>query len=150
MSKTSEIGYALAGWNIERNMSPWCQSYNTCNNYAWESPAKIFNSVRYACFETSLRLAAWEIGNEVPESRKALKFATWCARSAIQQNCGHYWPRIRNRYGSKRMKKVLASVIARIEPMSLVVGDQCWNGYFTYSASNPAQLLAAGANIGSS
>jgi hypothetical protein len=129
MSKTSELGYALGGWNAERGMGPWRQSYNTCNSYTWETPEKVFKAVRYSCFETALRLAAWEVGNEVPESNEALKRASWCARNAIQQNCGHYWPSIRNRYGSKSMRKVLAGTTSRIAQMTLVQGSG-WLGHF--------------------
>lgn len=129
MSKTSEIGYALGGWNTARNMQPWRQSYTVCNNYAWENPAKIFRDVRFSCFETALRLAAWEIGNEVPESQEALKRAAWCAREAIKANCGYRWTDIRNRFGSKRMRIVLRDATGRLAEMSLVSGKG-WLGHF--------------------
>lgn len=137
MSKTSEIGYALGGWNTAKNMNPWRQSYLISNNYAWATPEKIFHDVRYSCFETALKLAAWEIGREVPESSEGLKLASWCARNAIQHNSGHYWPAIRNRFGSKGMRKVLAETLKNIDQKKLMSGLG-WLGHFSEVAMDAA------------
>lgn len=133
----SEIGCVLGGWIVERGYEPWREKLLTANRYHWDDPLKVFNKARYACFESALLLAAWEVSLEVPESAEALKRAAWAARYSIQRQCGEYWPAIRNRKGSKGMAKVLANTISRLEGMSFVAGGN-WLGYFEQKTRSAA------------
>lgn len=129
-STKSELGYALGGWIVEPRMAPWRESFVSGQPILREQPERVFNKVRYACFEIALQLAAWEISQEVPESAESLKRAVWCADNAIKSLCDGHWSHIRNRMGTKGMKKQLAHVIERLEGMVLVKGSY-WLGYFT-------------------
>lgn len=131
MSGKSEIGFALGEWIVEHGHKPWREAFCTTNAYQWGSPQRIFNSVRYASYESSLLLAAWEITSEVPESSVALKRSAWAARNAIIDHCGHHWPNIRNRFGSKRMIGVLKCVLAELETC-IYIQDDYWLGRFVY------------------
>ncbi len=129
-SAKSEIGYCLGGWINEHGHAPWRESFCTTNNYSWEKPEKIFNSVRYACFESALRLAAWEVEQEVPESAETLKRARWLAYGAIQEHTDRRWYDIRNRMGTTGMKKQLKSVIDKVNLYRLVTSKGEWLGHF--------------------
>jgi hypothetical protein len=129
MSGSSEIGISLGGWCEEKNMSPWRESFCTNNKYTWENPEYVFNRVRFACFESSLLLAAWEISLEVPESSMALKKAAWLARNTLRELSDRQWSEIRNRYGSKSMRKQLQMVNERINEFRLCESSQ-WLGKF--------------------
>lgn len=125
----SEIGYALGGWIVEPRMAPWRESFACGQPILREQPDRVFSRVRYASFEIALQLAAWEIAQEVPESAESLKRAAWCAYSAITSLSNGHWPNIRNRLGTKGMKKQLAHVIKSLEHMELVQGSY-WLGYY--------------------
>lgn len=129
MSKYSELGCVLGEWIIERGYQPWREKVVLTNNYAWANPEKIFKRARFLCFQSALRLAAWEVTTVVPESEEAIKRAYWCAYSSLTQMTPR-WPMIRNRYGSKRMKVILETRIREISQMQLVAGGAAWLGSF--------------------
>lgn len=127
---SSEIGYALGGWIIEPHFTPWRKVITTGSASAWANPAEVFNQVRYMDFDTALRLAAWEAGVEVPESKEALKRAAWLAMHFIQENSSKRWYMIRNRNGTRGMLKELDIIIQKIESFSIVKG-RYWLGHYT-------------------
>ena len=131
VSKTGgEIGFALGEWIVERGYSPWRKSIMTTNRYAWEHPEKVFNQVRFACFESTLKLAEWEISQEVPESSDALHRAVWLARSTLQHHAD-CWRKIRNRWGTCMMRKHLDSTIDSLKTCELIGNlSTNWLGHY--------------------
>lgn len=125
----SEVGITLGGWNQDRGFTPWRSEIYTSNSTAWANPERIFNDTRYASFEAALFLAAWEVTQEVPESKYALRKAAYLATQTIKDLCEEDWSSIRRRYGSKKMRNVLNQVRAKLDQYELVKG-RYWLGTF--------------------
>ncbi|WP_390240914.1 hypothetical protein [Vibrio sp. R78045] len=124
-----ELGRALGDWGE----SGCFEAYRTCYVLTlkehWVNPARIFSNVRYACFESALRLAAWEVSQEVPESEQALRYAAALAYRSIRMNTSKKWVEIRRRNGTKRMRKELDHVLYQLKSQTLVQSNY-WLGTF--------------------
>lgn len=118
------LGLALCQWIKHPGIGVWRQFYFSTNPLFEENPDTIFSSVRYASFDITLRLAAWEITRELPEAEAALNRAAMVAYRAIRYHCGEDWDRTRTAWGSKGMRQALAAAINIIERCELVVGKR--------------------------
>lgn len=142
LSKYSEMGTCLCEWIVEPRYEPWRVKRIFGGANDWADPEKVFNTVRFMCIESALRLAAWEASREVPESEKALQYAAWLVRATIVERCGGAWRNIRARYGTKRMRDTILAVKANIAEMEVVASNH-WGGRFVDRSPRLAKLKTA-------
>lgn len=125
--RRSDIGMALGGWRVELGI-PWRERWLATDIYCWgTTPDKIFRRTRYMCFESALRLAVYEFSQVVPDSAQALRQASWAAKNALMSGFSN-WRAIRNRYGSKRMRRYVADRVVAVRSMTFVATE--FSGYF--------------------
>lgn len=114
-----EIGVALGEWVVAKTSYEQSRrrAYFETNAYLWAAPEAIFNDIRFLCVKSALRLAAYEVTLEVPESADAIKYASWAAYAAIINGAivPLNWRSKRNRLGTKGIRKHINAVVAALE-----------------------------------
>ncbi|BDC78655.1 hypothetical protein ACEP6V_21475 [Pseudomonas aeruginosa] len=79
-------------------------------------PARIFENASAMCFGTALKVAAFEIGLEVPETNELLRRAVVLLNSLVSQRAwsGVCWSDSKRRLGTKGIRRVLASMLGAL------------------------------------
>lgn len=118
----SEIPEALGEMVHEDGVS-WRTSYIGTNKYHWNDPNNVFNNVRFACAESALMLAKWEVLKEVPESDKALWHAKVIALKAIKDEgfTGVVWSNVRRRYKRVGFIRILDRLLNTIDSQKCIL-----------------------------
>lgn len=120
VTKTNaELGRSLGALIVEPPFKPWRECFITTNKTSWANPGRLFARIRFADFESALRLASWEASQEVLESETILNKSIWAAYQFITSRVTKPWGEIRNRNSAHGMRKELDTVIGRLAEMQV-------------------------------